>query len=201
MAIRKEEVGMGLGRRFLRLLGGSEPVAADPGALVDAAVVHLSEGPMLVAGLQDMGIAAVGVESFSVVTDSRSLMRIMVRRSELAAATEALEALRLGGGGEDVELDAGDDGPTDDPTAQTAMADLFLAADRLWHAPWDALLLAEVERLAGLLDSIGPPYGVEPSDWARVGSLCAAVASADPGDEDEIQAAALALRSFLRDYV
>ena len=201
MAIRKEEVGMGLGRRFLRLLGGSELVPVDPNALVDAGVVHLSEGPMLVAGLQDMGIAAVGVESFSVVTDSRSLMRIMVRRSELAAATEALEALRLGGGGEDVELDAGDDGPTDDPTAQTAMADLFLAADRLRHAPWDALLLADVERLAGLLDSTRPPYGVEPSDWARVGSLCAAVASADPGDEDEIQAAALALRSFLRDYV
>ena len=204
MATRKEEVGMGLGRRFLRLLGGSEPAPADPSALVDAGVVRLSEGPMLVAGLQDMGISAVGVESFSVVTDSRSLMRIMVRRSDLAAATEALEALSSGGAGRADDEGAGGSGGAagdDDPAAQAAMADLFLAADRLWHAPWDPLLMAEVERLGGLLAESGPPYGVEPSSWEQVTSLCAALVEADPAEEDAIRSDALALRSFLRDYV
>lgn len=205
MRTETEEVGMGLGRRFLRLLGGSEQVPADPLAVVGAAVVHLSQGPMLVAGLQDRGIHAVGVESFSVVTDTRSLMRIMVRRADLAAATEALEALQSGGtddtgpdgDGDDVAAAAGDG----DGDVQAAMADLFLAADRLWHAPWDALLLAEVERLAALLGTTGPPYGVEPSAWEQVGALCAAVADAEPGDQDDIGAGALALRSILRDYV
>jgi len=190
---------MGLGRRFLRALGATEGEAADPRALVDAAVVPLSQGPMLVAGLQARGISAVGVESFNVITDTRSQMRIMVVRADLAAATAALEVLRHGE--PDGRQPDPDDPDATDGRAQAAMADLFLAADRLWHAPGDPQLLSEFDRQAELIVGTSPPFGVEPSAWEHVASLCAAVVDADPGDEDLVEAGALALRSFLRDYV
>jgi hypothetical protein len=46
---------------------------------------------MLLAALEQEGIDAVGIESFDVVTGTRSLMRIMVRRSDFTAAREVAD--------------------------------------------------------------------------------------------------------------
>ena len=192
---------MGLGRRLLRVLGAEEDTPADPDALVDAVVVPLPEGPVLVAGLQDRGIHAVGLESFNVITDTRSQMRVMVRRADLAAATEALERLRYGGS---EELGAGPPDPTDsgdDEAAQAAMGELFLVVDRLSRAPWDVEVLDQVERLPEVMAGTGPAFGVEPSAWDEMAAACAGIVDADEGDEEVVRARALALRSYLREYV
>jgi hypothetical protein len=48
---------------------------------------------MLLAAREREGIEAVGIESFDIVTETRSLMRIMVRRSEFGAASEVADQL------------------------------------------------------------------------------------------------------------
>ncbi len=70
----------------------SRPIRT-PTKQVELVVVPLTSGPMLLAALEQRGIDAVGIESFDVVTETRSLMRIMVRRRDLAAASEVSEQL------------------------------------------------------------------------------------------------------------
>ena len=85
---------MGLRRWFVELLGRGAPAETDPDAMVELDVVSLPEGPMYVSSLEREGIDAVGIESYDVVTGTRTRVRIMVRRSDLAAAREVLERLR-----------------------------------------------------------------------------------------------------------
>jgi hypothetical protein len=82
---------MGLRERFLRLLHTGAPVDHDPDALVEAADVPLTQGPLLLSRLESEGIDATGIESFDIVTNIRSRMRIMVRHADLAAAREIIE--------------------------------------------------------------------------------------------------------------
>jgi hypothetical protein len=84
-------VAMGLRERFLRLLHTGAPVDHDPDALVEAADVPLTQGPLLLSRLESEGIDATGIESFDIVTNIRSRMRIMVRHADLAAAREIIE--------------------------------------------------------------------------------------------------------------
>jgi hypothetical protein len=62
--------------------------------MVELDVVLLAEGPMYVSSLGSEGIDAFGIESYDVVTGTRSRMRIMVRQSDIAAAREILGRLR-----------------------------------------------------------------------------------------------------------
>jgi hypothetical protein len=82
---------VGLRRWFLPLLSSGQPPDADPDALIDLLVVPLASVPMLLAALEQRGIDAVGIESFDVVTDTRSRMRIMVHRREFTAASEVAD--------------------------------------------------------------------------------------------------------------
>ncbi|MDJ0767713.1 MAG: hypothetical protein QNJ12_02930 [Ilumatobacter sp.] len=68
-----------------RVLGGGAE-DADPDEFVEFAVVRITEGPMLVARLQQAGIDAIGDEAFSYVTDSTSQYRVMVRRRDVDTA-------------------------------------------------------------------------------------------------------------------
>ena len=77
--------------RILRFLHAGSPVDADPDALVEAADVPLVQGPLLLSRLESEGIDATGIESFDVVTNTRSRMRIMVRHADLAAARDIVE--------------------------------------------------------------------------------------------------------------
>ena len=85
---------MGLRRWFIELLARGGPVETNPDSMVEVDVVPLAEGPMYVAGLEREGIDAVGIESYDVVTGTRTRVRIMVRQSDIAAARAVLEQLR-----------------------------------------------------------------------------------------------------------
>ncbi len=83
---------MGFRRWFFELLDRGEAPEVDPNAPVEVATVPLYEGPLLVAELEAHGIDAVGIESFSIVTETRSLMRVTVRHRDLAAARAIADA-------------------------------------------------------------------------------------------------------------
>jgi hypothetical protein len=103
--------------------------------------------------------------------------------------------------------EAGDDGDEDEADggeeAQAAMADLFVAADRLQHSPADPDLGGEVAGLADTVDGSAPPYGIARPVWRRIQALSATVASglAEGADEETVATDARALRDFLRDLV
>lgn len=97
----------------------------------------------------------------------------------------------------EVELDGGEE-------AQAAMAELFVVADRLRHAPFDQGLAAELAELAEVVNASLPPYGVDAGVWSRVQGLASnAAASGQDGmaDEDRVAADATALRDLLRGLV
>ena len=80
-------------------------------------------------------------------------------------------------GAADPEADGGEE-------AHTAMADLFVVADRLHHSPWDPELNAELDRLTDVVGATLPPYGVDASVWRRIHQLAIAV-TLPPEDEEE----------------
>jgi hypothetical protein len=88
---RVEVIAIGLRRWLYRMLARGEVADSDPNELVEVITVPLARGPMLVAALTQQRIQAVGIESFDVATDTRSRMRIMVRRSDLAVAEQVVE--------------------------------------------------------------------------------------------------------------
>ncbi|MEW6153343.1 MAG: hypothetical protein AB1673_05030 [Actinomycetota bacterium] len=117
--------------------------------------------------------------------------------------TEGLDEDRFGDGrfgdgtGDGGEVDGGEE-------AQAAMADLFVAADRLRQAPWDQGVAAGLFDAVDAVNRSLPPYGVHPQVWRHVqklGTALAGSASADHLDHDGVAAAARSLRDLLRDYV
>lgn len=198
---------MGIGQRIARLVSGGRAEEGDPGAMKEAGVVRLAEGPMLVERLRDRGIDATGIESVDPVSGIRSYMRIMVRQSDLAATHQVFEErddTDFAGAALDelVSADGEDQDTADEVASQEAMSQLFLAADRLGNRPDDVELIAELERLREEVTDGPPPFGVEAGAWKRVAMLAVGVMQADEeADEDQVAAAAMALRDFLREYV
>ena len=109
--------------------------------------------------------------------------------------------------GEDEDDDGDNDGEEDDDEvpadggeeAQAAMADLFVAADRLQRAPADKLLAGELAALAEVVAESLPPYGIEDLTWRRIQELATDVEGA--ADDIEVAERASALREFLRPFV
>ena len=101
---------------------------------------------------------------------------------------------------EDEEDDHVEDGGEE---AHEAMTDLFVAADRLQHAPDDGDLAADVLIAAGTVGVSAPPYGIERPVWSRIQELAATVSTdlEEAADEDTVAADARALREYLRDLV
>jgi hypothetical protein len=89
--IRASLVPVGLRAAFVRLLSRGEPPDRDPDELVEVALVPLHEGPLLIARLDEAGVAASGIESYDVATSVRNRMRIMVRRRDVETASRLLE--------------------------------------------------------------------------------------------------------------
>lgn len=65
-------------------------VNVDPDEWVEAAVVPVSQGPLLIERLRTAGIDATGADTFNVVTQVPSDFRVFVQRRDLAAAERAL---------------------------------------------------------------------------------------------------------------
>lgn len=118
-------------------------------------------------------------------------------------------ALRHDDGGDEVDGDQ-DDAATsssedddDGAVAQAAMADLFVAADRLMHEPADEVVAAELGQAAAIVERSSPPYGIDAAMWERVREL-SAVLCADldaKADDDIVAADARVLREVLRPLV
>jgi hypothetical protein len=79
-------------KRLYDLLARGDAPDLDPDAPVEVAEVPLHDGPRLLAAVQAGGVDAVGIESFDVVTETRTRMRIMVPRSQLAVARQLVDA-------------------------------------------------------------------------------------------------------------
>ncbi len=88
--------------------------------------------------------------------------------------------------------------------AQAAMSDLYVAADRLQHAPYDDALGGEFVVAAALVADSLPPYGIERPVWRQIQEMAATVESGvleDIPDDEKVGADTKALREFLRSYV
>ena len=104
----------------------------------------------------------------------------------------------------DVEDHVEDDEAADGgEEAQTAMGDLFVAADRLQHEPADPRMAADAMEAATTVAACGPPYGIERPVWKQIQGLAEKLATGleEAGDEETVAADARALREYLRDLV
>ena len=102
---------------------------------------------------------------------------------------------------EELEDDGGIDGGLE---AHNAMADLFVAADRLQHDPTDPDVATELLAAATTVQACLPPYGIERLVWRRIQGLAATVTTDledDAVDDETVAAGARALREYLRDLV
>ena len=97
--------------------------------------------------------------------------------------------------------DGGDD--VDGDVAQAAMADLFVAADRLMHEPTDELVAAELGAAAAVVEDSPPPYGIDPDLWDRIRALAAVVLGNldEEAEEEDVSRDARVLRDVLRPWV
>jgi len=127
-----------------------------------------------------------------------------VAEDEVDALLDELDAPdELDGDDEAGDNDEGDDEADGGEEAQAAMADLFVVADRLQHAPDDLDVGASLLMLAAIVAESPPPYGIERPVWRRIQALAAVTATAfDDGiGDDTVAVEARALRDFLRDLV
>lgn len=87
--------------------------------------------------------------------------------------------------------------------AHAAMAELFVAADRLQHHPFDPAAGSALRAAAAIVDGSPPPYGIERRAWGSIQEMTETViAGLDTNAEDgEVAGAARALREYLREYV
>ena len=103
--------------------------------------------------------------------------------------------------GVDEGVDDSDD-EEDGAAAQAAMADVFVAADRLMHDPTDSSVADDLGDAAAMVDDLPPPFGFEQRQWRRVSELAAAViADIGVGDEEAVVTSATVLRDYLRPLV
>ncbi len=126
-------------------------------------------------------------------------LTLVVRESDAESVDDLLDRL-------DEEDWLGDADSVDDDEgegAQKAMGDLFVAADRLMHEPWDEGIGAELAEVAGRVAASPPPFGIEAVAWAQIQELAAVVVGhLDAGTAEEaVVTDARTLRDVLRRYV
>jgi hypothetical protein len=112
---------------------------------------------------------------------------------------EALEADEVFHTAQVVE-EEGEDGGEE---AQAAMGDLFVAADRFQHSPFDDRAIVDmVEATVRVADCLSP-YGIERQVWSRIQELASTVASSleRADDYEAVAEEARTLRDLLRNYV
>jgi len=124
-------------------------------------------------------------------------LTLVVREADADAVDDLLDEL------DDEEWP--DDEADDDEAegAHEAMGDLFVAADRLMHEPWDEGLAAELAEAAGRVSASPPPFGIEPVVWTQIQELGnIVVGDLDAGGpEDVVVTDTRTLRDVLRRYV
>lgn len=95
--------------------------------------------------------------------------------------------------------------PADNEATYDHLSALYVAADRLLHAPDDPELVNDFADAAAAVEGTAAPFGVTDGEWGRVLDAAAAVtesAAGDAGvDPDAVERDATALRDILRPYV
>ena len=119
-----------------------------------------------------------------------------------------LEDLESEGGAEadgDGDADGADDVDEAEggEQAQAAMADPFVACDRLQHAPWDERAAVDLAVATRTIGGCAAPYGIDRQAWRRVQNEASGLMTAVMGDVPGpvVAEMARALREFLREYV
>lgn len=128
---------------------------------------------------------------------------LLVVREFDEAVVEAMlaELAEDDGEGDGAAWDGAEGGDLDEQ-AQTAMADIFVVADRLLHTPDDGELILELARLAAVVEDARPPFGIDRRMWEQLATRSWAVTTAaEEGEEDAVADGARDLRDFLREYV
>ena len=84
--------------------------------------------------------------------------------------------------------------------AQKAMADLFVAADRLMHGPGDERVADDLIAATAVVSASAPPYGFEPVAWLQIRELAAGVVDVLQGDgtDETVMLEARSLREALQ---
>ena len=124
-------------------------------------------------------------------------LTLVVREEDADSVDELLDDIDDEDWPEDDVDDDGADG------AHEAMGDLFVAADRLMHEPWDEGVAAELVEAAGRVSASPPPFGIEPVAWTQIQELGSIVTGdLDAGStEDVLVTDTRTLRDVLRRYV
>ncbi|HUQ63706.1 MAG TPA: hypothetical protein VM121_08130 [Acidimicrobiales bacterium] len=87
--------------------------------------------------------------------------------------------------------DEDDEDEDDGAVAQAAMADLFVAADRLIHDPTNLEFAVDLDTAADVIDASPAPFGIDDGTWSTIRERAAAVRAAldepepDSGSESE----------------
>jgi hypothetical protein len=111
---------------------------------------------------------------------------------ELEAAAEVQE------GG----LPEAEEGWGESEDAFSALGDLFDAADRLFHMPTGTTAANDLREAGATVRAAPPPYGFNPVLWKTAGELATQLESLlTDGSNDDIRAAAEALRDVLAEHV
>jgi len=126
-------------------------------------------------------------------------LTLVVREADAERVDDLLDELDDEDWPDDDDSDD-DDGPEG---GQEAMGDLFVAADRLMHEPWDEGIAAELIETAGRVSASPPPFGIEPVAWTQIQELGSIVTGdLDAGSpEDVVVTDTRTLRDVLRRYV
>ncbi|MDQ6728548.1 MAG: hypothetical protein M3066_20660 [Actinomycetota bacterium] len=173
------------------------PPMLAPGPEEDEVEYELAEWPVTgrseaVSGLVDAEIAYRWEADLVLVVPA-------VAEEEVDRLFDELEE----GGEPGVVAAAADDDADGGEEAQAAMADLFVAADRLQHAPNDEGIGDDLVAAATLVRASAAPYGIERPVWRRIQDLAGSLVGdmEEAAEEDVVAEDARSLRDFLRDLV
>lgn len=125
-------------------------------------------------------------------------LTLVVREVDADAIDDLLDEL------DDEDWPDDDEDDDDDVEgAHEAMGDLFVAADRLMHEPWDEGVGAELVEAAGRVAASPAPFGIEPVVWTQIQELGSiVVGDLEAGGADEVVVTdTRTLRDVLRRYV
>lgn len=170
------------------------PVLAPGGEELAYGLAEWSPGDRILLrnALRERGVPWRWEPGPSLVVDERD-------QEWVEAVFDDLEEADHAGAGDVVDED---DVPGDDEASPDVLGDLFVVADRLIHAPSNGSLVAELGRLAAVVDEARSPFGIERATWKELGRLTRIVVDAgESADEEAVENGARTLREFLREYV
>lgn len=170
----------------------------------------------LLSALDDHGIGwVVAIDgTLEVATGDADAVERLVEKLEFPHALPSAEVSDTSGpdmdhpggdapGGGDDDGAGNDDGVEIDP--DRVLGGLFVAAGRLARSTTDPRAVLDVVELAGEVRDAGAPFGFDGVAWTRVQSTSAELAGlltdAAAVNDDDVEAAAVALRDLLRAWV